>query len=393
MKAIPLIVLLSFSWFAGAVYDGPTRYAQTLQMDVTLPEGFEEIEDCYYVLLSAWDSNSSYLQLGISSYAGSWGIVYSWTTTNAEGYMIYHFQAHTYTLEPSTTYTFIITVSDGVAHFLVTHDSSVIWNVNATTGGNYLILSTRYTNPYNNQEAIGFALYEEVIRGAPNFDFLLRNIIADGKPVTTWLPYLHDAPEDLHVSIRGSELLIQNPRFPLASVPLIFSIIMLIISSTLMVVFPFVRIKEVRVEISKGYTKCLSVCFGLLALAFALLIPASLGHFGSAQSTSFNFVILFIGILIITGGLGFVFSDVRLYQKLGLRGPLISSSILLFLVAIGIFTTWHALNLIQRFALMHLWPLVVIVCFSLVGLSTLLSTMAYYRFRKTLTGKGNIRDI
>jgi len=155
-------------WYAGGDYDSSTQQpARTITTTITTGTTNPNSADFYYVLVSAFDNNGSYDQLGFSADNGVWGLSYSWTSGNGK-HTVYHYSANALQLAPKTAYTFTITVSGGAATFAVTGGTS--WSLPAATGGTNLVLANFYAGYYD------YTDYEEVWQtsnhgGAPQFNF------------------------------------------------------------------------------------------------------------------------------------------------------------------------------------------------------------------------------
>jgi len=65
--------------YLGAIYSGNTEYCKQVSASVSFSPGRNLQGNIYYVVLSVWDSNRSYDQLGISSLNGSFFSTYSYT--------------------------------------------------------------------------------------------------------------------------------------------------------------------------------------------------------------------------------------------------------------------------------------------------------------------------
>jgi hypothetical protein len=74
-------------WYAGSVYPQSLapQNASTISMSITVPSSAPRSDEFYYVVLSAWDNNGSYNQIGFSDSWGIWGLTYSWSTTDLYG--------------------------------------------------------------------------------------------------------------------------------------------------------------------------------------------------------------------------------------------------------------------------------------------------------------------
>ena len=126
-------------WFAGSVYPSSlaSQNASTISVNITIPHSEPRPEQYYYVLLSAFDSNGSYDQIGFCAYYGVWGLAYSWTTTGSPypGSVTYIFDPIAMILSPGVAYMFSITTQVGVTYFVAYQGSRTVWSLAVSTGG------------------------------------------------------------------------------------------------------------------------------------------------------------------------------------------------------------------------------------------------------------------
>jgi hypothetical protein len=177
-------------WYAGSQYpsSSPTQNASAIQVSITIPPSAPRPDEFYYTLLSAWDSNSSYDQVGFCDDWGTWAFTVSYTTNNGSipsglRYFTYNFLLN---LTPGCTYAFEIQVTNGIANYYV-QNSTGSWYASFSTGGNYVVLSNGYRGMYNYQN------YEEVwntsdVGGAPPFNFNFFNNFWLSTTNSTWYP-------------------------------------------------------------------------------------------------------------------------------------------------------------------------------------------------------------
>lgn len=211
-------------WYAGSVYpsNATTQNPRTACVSMNVPASSPRSDEFYYVLLSAWDSNGSYDQIGFSDTYGSWGLAYSWTTGPSSN-LTFHYSSKAMALSSGLTYTFNITVKSGLTHFVVFQGSTKIWSLEAPTGGDYLVLSNSH-----NAETYGYTDYEEVWKAStfkgttPEFDFNFSDnywtsMNGNNSPTgwSTLLPAQNcSAPSNVTVVIRGNSVLVDNPCPP-----------------------------------------------------------------------------------------------------------------------------------------------------------------------------------
>ena len=203
----------STHWYAGSSYPGPDETAQTMNVSIRVPYSAPLSDEFYYVLLSAWDSNGSYDQLGFSNTYGTWGLTYSWTSGPSDN-LIYHYSSNAMALSEGATYTFSITTKGGVTQFIADQGSTQVWSLDAPTGGNYLVVSYSDSGYYN------YTDYEEVwltdtSGGSPAFDFYFYDNywvpVGGGEYAATWTSWSSGAPSNVAVIISGNSVLVHNP--------------------------------------------------------------------------------------------------------------------------------------------------------------------------------------
>lgn len=144
--------------------------ATVIQTTIKVPdENPSEIaggtSEFYYVLLSTFDNNGSYDQIGFSQDGGVWGLTYSYTYTTAgtgtgcEGTLNYVYSPNILDLNPGQTYTFTMnffTDYPGYMDFFVTQGSAVLEDFSVYTGGTAFVLSYSDCGYYDTTD------YEEV---------------------------------------------------------------------------------------------------------------------------------------------------------------------------------------------------------------------------------------
>jgi outer membrane protein assembly factor BamB len=187
-------------------------------VSITVPSSAPRSDEFYYVILSAWDNNGSYNQIGFADDYGIWGLSYSWTTGPLDN-LTYNYSPNALALSLGVTYTFYITTQSGVTSFAAYQSSNLVWSLDAPTGGDYLVLSYLYSGVYD------YTDYEEVWQtstpgGSPAFDFYFYNnywTSTNGTSIAaTWTPFYANAPDEVPdgvtVVISGNSVLVKNPR-------------------------------------------------------------------------------------------------------------------------------------------------------------------------------------
>ena len=200
-------------WYAGGVFSS-TATARTIGVTIRVPDRAPVSDEFYYVLLSAWDSAGSYDQLGFSGNYGTWGLTYSWTSGSPSN-PTYHYDPNAMALTPGATYTFNITTDAGVTHFDAHQGSTQVWTLDASTGGNNLVLAGSYAGYYD------YTDYEEVwvthaAGGSPAFDFYFYDnyyVTTGGvRNAPTWTVVEDSgAPSGVAVKLSGNTVLVDNP--------------------------------------------------------------------------------------------------------------------------------------------------------------------------------------
>jgi hypothetical protein len=229
-------------WYAGSIYPSsiPIQDATEIYATIKVPSNAPLSDENYYLLLSAWDSNNSYDQIGFDAIDGLWGLVYSWVTfdnygtpttypyPNKNDLFKYEDEMN---LSLGTTYCFVITTQSNYTYFDVNlEDGTQIFQAVAPTGGNYLILNNSiYINSAWYGWVPDYQTYEEVWKthatnGAPNFDFYFYNqgwVATNGTSYVanvwnnfTWADPSYNAviPSGVAVVITDDAVVVQNPN-------------------------------------------------------------------------------------------------------------------------------------------------------------------------------------
>ncbi len=231
LDSSPQVYTDNTHWWAGSVYPSflTVQNATTIVASIDVPNSAPLVDEKYYILLSAVDSNGSYDQLGLCNDYGTWTLGYSWTSGPLGDPNSYHSEINSMTLSQGTTYTFNITVKAGVAYFAAYQGSTNVWHQANVTGGYYLMLNS--TDPYwgnsrpNFTGGPDYTCYEEVYRthnsgGAPGFNFYFHDqywVATNGSSYSpTWTTFAEAAegytvPGGISVLIDGSDVYIWNP--------------------------------------------------------------------------------------------------------------------------------------------------------------------------------------
>lgn len=140
--------------YLGAVYVGGTKYVDSISAKISFQDGSNLKGNVYYVILSIWDSNKSYDQLGIASLYGSFYSTYSYTSM-VNGTIQYHYSKRGWFPISQGDYVISMSARDGMVTFTFDNRSYT-----AFTGGNYFIMSQN--EPIGNHSYAGFTIYEEI---------------------------------------------------------------------------------------------------------------------------------------------------------------------------------------------------------------------------------------
>ncbi len=153
------------------VYQISTQLRVPDQVGATAAGGQAEF---YYVIMSAFDNNGSYDQIGLSDDYGVWGMTYSYTYdtagTGCTGTLAYVYNPDTFNLNPGQWYTFgmiFYTNYPGDMSFYVFQGSALVYQLTVYTGGTAFVLQN------NNCGYYGTTDYEEVYdtqQGVPDVD-------------------------------------------------------------------------------------------------------------------------------------------------------------------------------------------------------------------------------
>lgn len=143
-------------WWAGVVSKNFYPAAVYVSFQHETPDQDPADNEFIYVLISVFDNNGSYDQIGFAAQNKEWKIIYSWTTYNArEGRVEYHHEITDISLKDGWVYLFeMYTNGNGRVTFQVEGhavDGSWRWETvfrkTVTTGGSYFIIAPQYYNP------------------------------------------------------------------------------------------------------------------------------------------------------------------------------------------------------------------------------------------------------
>jgi hypothetical protein len=211
-------------WYLGAATTQQAT-AQEIDAEFYVPQGMPRVADTYYPLIaSAFDSNSSYDQIGISAWYGTWSVMTSSTVVNGTTTV---YDSRVWEALPSGYYWFRMAILSGVVTYTVAAENgSVLLDENASTGGGYLLIEPSSLNKYTSASYPGYTVYEEVDNvtgGRPAFNLFCRGsyFVSNGTRFeSSWTAYQSGSlPSGPSVSINGSSVIIRNvsPFVTLAS--------------------------------------------------------------------------------------------------------------------------------------------------------------------------------
>ncbi len=211
-------------WFLGAVTTQQAT-AQEIDAEFYVPQGMPGVADTYYPLMaSAYDSNSSYDQIGILAWHGTWSATTSSTVVNGTTTV---YDTQVWEELPSGYYWFRMAISSGVVTYTVAAENgSVLLDEEARTGGGYFLVSSSFLNNYTFTSSMGYTVFEEVYNatgGVPAFNLFCREsyFVSNGTRFeSSWTAFQSGSvPSGIGVSINGSSLIIRNvsPLVTLAS--------------------------------------------------------------------------------------------------------------------------------------------------------------------------------
>lgn len=224
-------------WWAGGVYPSTsTIYAEEVCMKIRTPDSTPSSSECLYQLLSVWDDNGSYDQIGFADYySNTWTLLYSWTTTDNSSHIInYNLNRTTMNLSPGTEYDFTIIANNNTnITFGAWTGGTEIWSMTNQTGGNNLLIENYYYDKWDPTYINGYdyTVYEEVWNQnaptGPAFNFLFyytyyaldtNGSIPVNADYTTFGPVNDNGypppPSNVIVTIGNDSVLVHNTGVP-----------------------------------------------------------------------------------------------------------------------------------------------------------------------------------
>jgi hypothetical protein len=177
--------------YLGVIYSGTPKQTNFISAIVNFDKGSNLNRSIYYVVLSIWDSNESYDQIGISSLDGRFYATYSYTEM-VNGSIKYIFDPSWFPIGPGT-HMISMNISSGKLTFTFDNKS-----YQAYTGGYYFLV--RENEPIGNRSFSGLTVYEEIYgfnKSLPgiSFNFSKINYGTIGYPtgsITDWVHFAHN---------------------------------------------------------------------------------------------------------------------------------------------------------------------------------------------------------
>jgi hypothetical protein len=205
-------------YYSGAEYTGAAVVARNLSFDMAVPQDSAEAGgDFFYVLMSVWDSASSYDQLGFTDSNGTWGLSYSSTGPCASSY---NFSADARALTGGTAYRFAMGLSAGNLSFSVAPvGAPPIWARQVHDGASGFYIQNNYT--CNGTPELDFTDYEEVyttVGPVAPYAFAFTNNSVDAGAETNWTAWSDQNPPAGVVCVpQGAKVTVENVPFYLAA--------------------------------------------------------------------------------------------------------------------------------------------------------------------------------
>ncbi len=189
-------------YWAGFKYQGSGSVAW-VEADMTIPGSPPDFipgvgSDLYSPMMSIWDNNDAYDQLGYTSNGGQWSVAWSIVghCYDVVNYPYvrgtdYDFGTGTVFLQLSTTYHFLIDITPaGVVTVTVSLQGSTVYTHSKYTGGNAFYLGTHTCGGSNRSP---YTLYEEMESGyeveLPEYRFDFLHNSAQGTTLASWSWY------------------------------------------------------------------------------------------------------------------------------------------------------------------------------------------------------------
>lgn len=193
--------------YIGAIYNGVVKRVNSISANLYFNGGVNLKNIQYYVVLSAWDSNNSYDQIGISSIDGIFYSTYSYTKI-INGTIKYFYSPEWFRIGEGM-HTLKMYVSSGYVQF-----SFDGYNLNAHTGGQYFQIASSVV--FGQKEYTGLTVYEEIYKFSgkfPRIAFNFSNIVAGNSyNISSFIPLSQNVTNNYtrNVAIYGNTINIYN---------------------------------------------------------------------------------------------------------------------------------------------------------------------------------------
>ncbi|MEM4778104.1 MAG: hypothetical protein QW062_01500 [Thermoplasmatales archaeon] len=177
--------------YIGAIYEGQTNYSNAVSATISFGGKNNLQGNVYYVVLSVWDTNRSYDQVGISSLNGSYFSTYSYTYITKNGSIEYVYDPHWFPIKPGV-HQVSMHIYSGNVTFTVDGRSFV-----AFTGGNHFVISTNEL--INSVSYSDLTVYEEIYKFSGvlpeisyNFTNICYSIANKTYRIDSWAYFIHN---------------------------------------------------------------------------------------------------------------------------------------------------------------------------------------------------------
>lgn len=176
--------------YLGAIYYGQAKSIDYISANISFNGSSNLNNIIYYVVLSIWDNNDSYDQLGVASLNGKFFSTYSYTVTASNGSIKYIFSNQWFPIKTGN-HTISMRIFAGYVSFVFDNYSIVKF-----TGGTHFL--ERSFNNFNGSRYSGLTVYEEMYGfndKFPNFSYNFSDIqggsVDNLSPITDWQFFNH----------------------------------------------------------------------------------------------------------------------------------------------------------------------------------------------------------
>jgi len=201
------------------LYEGSYLQVSSVQTTIVAPNDTAVYGDNYYELLSIYDNQNYYDQIGMASYYGTWQFMWSTWAQCGLPPAPANWSNHSFSLHQNTQYTFVMSISGGKTLFdiyLGSGTGALLQSNSYPTGASYFIASN---TACGNSD---YRVFEEIYNIAsnqlvPNWAFSFDNLHAGGSPVSSWSVYWPQPPGDIQYKTINNNALILNEPFSLST--------------------------------------------------------------------------------------------------------------------------------------------------------------------------------